>query len=228
MQRAPCRKRRQHLKGSAPHLPAVSTPNQTPTVVSWGKEEFGDEDDASFVVLAWPLRVTTCQRFALLGGRCSHGQALPALVARGHRGDSVQLRDGLHRTCPCLDQVLAVPQHLLWRRRSPVLGAIAALAPVVEHIASAPQWLQQRRPQSWRTPCQYGNRSSTCAIKLLDGSEQAASFQEEATSFFCRFDSCVKRSLHVCLRHLCRWCRYSVPHKLWAIQLQLPFSTRVQ
>ena len=93
MQRAPCRKRRQRLQGSAPHLPAVSTPNQTPTVVSWGKEEFGDEDDASFVVLAWPLRVTTCQRSALLGGRCSHGQALPALVARGPLTKTGKLQD---------------------------------------------------------------------------------------------------------------------------------------
>ena len=98
-------------------------------------------------------------------------------------------------------------------------AVVAATTAMVECSAS---------PQSWSTPCQYGNWSSTCAIKLFGGTEQAASFQEEATSFFCRFDSCAKCSLHVCLRHLCQWCRYSVLHKLWAIQLQLPISTRVQ
>ena len=37
MHRAPCRKCRQLLNGSAPHLPAVATPNRTPLVVSWAR-----------------------------------------------------------------------------------------------------------------------------------------------------------------------------------------------
>ena len=76
--------------GTTPARRVHAEPNM---VVSWGKEEFGDEDDASFVVFAWPLRVTTCQRSALLGGRCSHGQALPALVARGPLTKTGKLQD---------------------------------------------------------------------------------------------------------------------------------------
>ena len=119
------------------------------------------------MVLAWPLRVTTCQRSALLGGRCSHGQALPTLVARGHQGDSVLLRDGLHRTCPCLDQALAVTLHLLRWRRSPVLGATGAFAPVVEHITSAPQWLQQQR--QWWSAQRHRSRGVRHASKAIGG-----------------------------------------------------------